>query len=80
MQKAFIKKETLAKVFSCEFCEIYKNNFFTEHLYATARDEIYMSHLKFISNFSILLVLIRAILLILLPFQQKLWFFAMPYL
>ena len=23
----FIKKETLAKVFSCEFCEIYKNNF-----------------------------------------------------
>ena len=80
MQKAFIKKETLAKVFSCEFCKIYKNNFFTEHLCATARDEIYMSHLKFISNFSILLVLIRAILLILLPFQWKLWFFAMPYL
>ena len=22
----FIKKETLAQVFSCEFCEIYKNN------------------------------------------------------
>ena len=24
----FIKKETLAQVFSCEFCEIFKNNFF----------------------------------------------------
>ena len=24
----FIKKETLAQVFSCEFCEIFKNTFF----------------------------------------------------
>ena len=32
----FIKKETLAQVFSCEFFEISKNNFFTEHLRATA--------------------------------------------
>ena len=32
----FIKKETLAQVFSCEFCEISKNNFFTERLWATA--------------------------------------------
>ena len=29
----FIKKETLAQVFSCEFCEIFKNTFFTEHLW-----------------------------------------------
>ena len=28
----FIKKDTPAKIFSCEFCEILKNNFFTEHL------------------------------------------------
>ena len=28
----FIKKETLAQVFSCEFCEISKNTFLTEHL------------------------------------------------
>ena len=28
----FIKKETLAQVFSCEFCEIFKNTFFIEHL------------------------------------------------
>ena len=32
----FIKNETLALVFSCEFCEISKNIFFTEHLWATA--------------------------------------------
>ena len=25
----FIKKETLAQVFYCEFCKISKNNFFT---------------------------------------------------
>ena len=32
----FMKKETLTQVFSCEFCEIYKNTFFTEHLRAIA--------------------------------------------
>ena len=31
----FIKKETLAKVFSCEFCETSKNTFFTEYLWVT---------------------------------------------
>ena len=28
-----VKKETQAQVFSCEFCEISKNTFFTEHLW-----------------------------------------------
>ena len=32
----FFKKETLTQVFSCEFCEISKNTFFTEHLWTTA--------------------------------------------
>ena len=32
----FIKKETLAHVFSCESCEISKNTFFAEHLRVTA--------------------------------------------
>ena len=32
----FINKETLAQVFSCEFCEISKNAFFTERLWTTA--------------------------------------------
>ena len=30
------KKETLAQVFSCEFCQIFKKGFFTEHLWVTA--------------------------------------------
>ena len=33
---SFIKKEALAQVFFCEFCEISKNIFFTEHLRETA--------------------------------------------
>ena len=32
----FIKKEALAHLFSCEFCEISKSNIFTEYLWATA--------------------------------------------
>ena len=39
----FIEKETLAQVFSCKFCEISKNTFFTEHLWTTAS---YVFHLK----------------------------------
>ena len=31
-----IKKETLAQVFSCEFCRILKNTFFIKHIWATA--------------------------------------------
>ena len=32
----FIKIETLAQVFPCEFCEISLNTFFTKHLRTTA--------------------------------------------
>ena len=31
-------KKTLAQVFSYEFCEIFKNTFFTEHFWTTASD------------------------------------------
>ena len=31
----FIKKGTLTQVFSCEFCEIFKNTFFKEYLLKT---------------------------------------------
>ena len=31
-----LKKRSLARVFSCEFSEISKNTFFTEHVWATA--------------------------------------------
>ena len=30
------KKETLAPAFSCEFCEVFKNTFVTEHLRTSA--------------------------------------------
>ena len=33
-----LKNETLAQVLSSEFCEIFMNTFFTEHLRATARE------------------------------------------
>ena len=36
----FIKKETLAHVFSCKFCEISKGAFFTDHLCTTASGHI----------------------------------------
>ena len=35
----FIKKEILAQVFSSEFCEIFKNTCFTEHLRETASSQ-----------------------------------------
>ena len=38
----FIKKETLAQLFSCEFSEISKNTLFTEHLRATTSVKIEM--------------------------------------
>ena len=37
-----LKKETLAQVFSCEFCKIFKNTFFTEYLWETASIEEYV--------------------------------------
>ena len=39
----YFKKETLAQVFSCEFCKISKNTFLTEHVWATASAD-YQSH------------------------------------
>ena len=35
-----IKKEAVAQMFSCEICEIAKNTFFTEHLWATAPKQV----------------------------------------
>ena len=34
----FFRKKALAQVFSCEFCEIFKSIFFTEHHWTTASD------------------------------------------
>ena len=32
----FIKKDTSAQVFSCEFCKFFNNTFFTENFQVTA--------------------------------------------
>ena len=42
----FIKKETLAQVFSFEFCKISKNIFFTENLWATASVPLIFEHIN----------------------------------
>ena len=36
----FIKKETLAQVFSCKFCESFKNTSFAEHLRPTTSENV----------------------------------------
>ena len=42
--------ETLAQVFSCEFCEISRNTFLTEHLWATASITTIKKSLSFFSE------------------------------
>ena len=42
----FTKKETLEHVFSCEFCEIFKNTFLTERLWTTSSVSNYCEDLK----------------------------------
>ena len=44
----FIKKETLAQGFSCMFCKIFKNIFFTEHLWMTAYFTTVLKDLDFL--------------------------------
>ena len=48
LQAYFIKKETLAQVFSCGFCESFKDTFFTEHLWTTASDNWYDNEPKLV--------------------------------
>ena len=38
----YMKKRLWAQVFSCEFCEIFKNNFFTKHLLATVSLRVFL--------------------------------------
>ena len=79
----FIKKETLAHVFSCEFCEISKTVFFTEQLRATASwnqlvkhtftkwcFKIYVHNIKITRVISIIKVYITKIYLIFFAFKS----------
>ena len=55
----FIKIETLAQGFSCEFCEISKNTFSTEHVWVTAPGiYIFLAILKKFKNYSQRILLI----------------------
>ena len=46
----FIKKEALAQVFSCKFCKISRNTFFTEHLWMTASANQVTSYSTYLLN------------------------------
>ena len=48
----FIKKEALAQTFSCEFCQIFNNTFFIEHL-----RRLLLSIPKILNNISIIIII-----------------------
>ena len=48
----FIKKETVTQVFSCEFCEIFKNIFSIEHLRTAVSDFLFQCFTVIFSNMS----------------------------
>ena len=52
---ATLLKKRLALVFSSEFCEIFKNTFFTEHLWTTAS---VLSHTHLDTHVHFLLILV----------------------
>ena len=56
----FVKKETRAQEFSCEFCEIFKSTVFTEHLGTTAYIIIIdvITHLKALSFYKLYLIIL----------------------
>ena len=48
LRLATVLKKTLAQVFSCDFCEISNNTFFTEHLWITGSGPYFLlTTLKF---------------------------------
>ena len=52
----FVKNEAVAQVFSCEFCEISKNTFLTEHLQATASVAFPFSSGSFLYSLQVTLI------------------------
>ena len=46
----FIKKETLAQVFSCEFCEIFKNALFYRTLLEILQKKFFGEHFQTIPS------------------------------
>ena len=52
-----MKKETLAQVFSCEFFEISKNDFSTEHL-GRRRSDVFIVNFEHISHLFLVFLLL----------------------
>ena len=74
-----IKKETLAQVFSYEFCKIFKKTFFIEHIQWLFSEYVFfwtvcctLSHSYFLWNISNPLLKMKT------PFQQKELFLTLP--
>ena len=44
LQASSLRLQTLTQMFSCEFCEISKNTFFTEHFWATASNFFFVAN------------------------------------
>ena len=66
----FIKKETLALVFSCEFCEITKNTSSTEHLRKSASETVINLESKNESVRSEIVVFFVSVALDTVPYPQ----------
>ena len=52
----FTKKETLAQVFSCEFCESFKNTFLAEHIWVTAFVMLTFSFMHYYSKLTLVII------------------------
>ena len=63
-----MKKETLTQVFSCDFCEIFKNTVFMEHLRMTASDKSFIIILDFRCCYSDCIFFLRHIFKVSLKF------------
>ena len=59
LKSATLLKETLAQMFSCEFCKIFRNTFCTEDLWATASifDQVYCFVAKRQTDLKLLLII-----------------------
>ena len=68
----FIKKETLAQVFSREFWEIFKNIFFSVHLQATASVCLNTFKKIYFSQLQILIVMFQNNLILICKGQRRL--------
>ena len=44
----FLKKESLAQMFSYEFCDIFMNTFFTEHIRLVRFEYVFIADIEYV--------------------------------